>query len=639
MFQRIVGTLTTVRIVIAGFCCLGALGMAQGVLAAAGFDREVLARDDFDGKSTLRWTVRRADPQAASFDKRPGYLTITTQAGDIIGPNRTARNVHLTPAPNPIEGVVVTTCVDDFRPAEAWNQAGLLCYSDDDNYLKFTIESETGGRRKLVMIREISGIATVNTASDVNLDAARIWLRMELKRSNALFFASCDGEKFKLCGSLHIASGGRLNAPNSVGVLAVNGPESAAPRVDASFDFFEICRADSAQSPLAWTRDEAIHQLKLYPRDPYLQYVAMQLALREGRVPETDGFLRGMMRWQAGPGSSGARDVDLFSMFSGALAVQESLQLEEMGAGGGARPLGTRSAVGQESVAVADLDGPTIQSHPWKEMLAGRKPDISPLARSVPADFYFVHFQSVDKLFDVMGSTDLWGTQLLQQSVQSSANRPISAKIQRQLGLDVAPELRSLYAASIEAVAVSGSDLFLRDGSDVTLLFQLKQPAAFRAQMKMAEAAIARLTPGVKRTQVVVRGVGVDHLASPDGTIHVYSADPTPTLHVRSNSLVAIGRILGAIQEPIDAGGEIARLGDTDEFAYIRTLMPRGAIEEDGFVYLSDPFIRRMVGPEIKLTERRRRLCYNHLRMIGHAALMYATETGKTPQSISELVA
>ena len=48
--------------------------------------------------------------------------------------------------------------------------------------------------------------------------------------------------------------------------------------------------------------------------------------------------------------------------------------------------------------------------------------------------------------------------------------------------------------------------------------------------------------------------------------------------------------------------------------------MPRGAAEEDGFVYLSDPFIRRLVGPQLKLTERRRVLVYNHLRMIGHAA-------------------
>ena len=66
--------------------------------------------------------------------------------------------------------------------------------------------------------------------------------------------------------------------------------------------------------------------------------------------------------------------------------------------------------------------------------------------------------------------------------------------------------------------------------------------------------------------------------------------------------------------------------------------MPRGAAEEDGLVYLSDPFIRRLVGPQVKLTERRRVLVYNHLRMIGHACLMFRTEHGRAPKSLAELV-
>src|SRR5262249_25703632 len=85
--------------------------------------------------------------------------------------------------------------------------------------------------------------------------------------------------------------------------------------------------------------------------------------------------------------------------------------------------------------------------------------------------------------------------------------------------------------------------------------------------------------------------------------------------------------------------GKTTQLGDTAEFKYIRTLMPRGAGEEDGFVYLSDPFIRHMVSPQLKLTERHRLLAYNHLRMIGHAAQMYRTENGKAAASLEDLAA
>src|SRR5262249_6809470 len=69
------------------------------------------------------------------------------------------------------------------------------------------------------------------------------------------------------------------------------------------------------------------------------------------------------------------------------------------------------------------------------------------------------------------------------------------------------------------------------------------------------------------------------------------------------------------------------------------TLLPRGAAEEDSLIYLSDPFIRRLVGPQVKLTERRRVQVYNHLRMIGHAALMFRTEHGRAPRSLEELAA
>ncbi len=102
---------------------------------------------------------------------------------------------------------------------------------------------------------------------------------------------------------------------------------------------------------------------------------------------------------------------------------------------------------------------------------------------------------------------------------------------------------------------------------------------------------------------------------------------------MRTNSKAALEKILKTIAG--DKG--IPRLGETTEFKYIRTLMPRGDKREDGLVYLSDPFIRRLVGPELKLTEARRMLCYNHLRMIGHAAMLYRTQFGKAPKSLDEL--
>ena len=146
-------------------------------------------------------------------------------------------------------------------------------------------------------------------------------------------------------------------------------------------------------------------------------------------------------------------------------------------------------------------------------------------------------------------------------------------------------------------------------------------------------AAAEKSRPDAVRSTGKIGEVEYVSIATPDRAIHVFSAYPKPNLHVRSNSKAALEKILKTIAGDKDA----PRLGDTTEFKYIRTLMPRGDKREDGLIYLSDPFIRKLVGPELKLTEARRMLCYNHLRMIGHAAMLYRTQYGKPAKSLEEL--
>jgi hypothetical protein len=213
----------------------------------------------------------------------------------------------------------------------------------------------------------------------------------------------------------------------------------------------------------------------------------------------------------------------------------------------------------------------------------------------------------------------------------------VGERLKRQLAVETDPRTRPFYDLVVDEVALTGSDPFVREGSDVTLLFRVKQPLFFRERMDgfIEEAAKAR--PDARRETGEYLGVEYVQLQTPERDISVVSAYPEPGLHVRSNSLAAFRRVVEAVKGR-DAGGRaVRRLGDTPEFAYMRTLMPRGDAREDGFVYLSDPFVRRLVGPVVKLTERRRLLCYNHLRMIGHAALLFRTERGRAPKSLEEL--
>ena len=234
-------------------------------------------------------------------------------------------------------------------------------------------------------------------------------------------------------------------------------------------------------------------------------------------------------------------------------------------------------------------------------------------------------------------TSDLWSTHLFSQSQQEAHSQLVGERLKRQLALETTGLLRPFYDAVVEEVGVTGSDLFMREGSDVTVLFRFGKAPIFKTQMAAFLEKAQKSQPDAHRSSGECLGVPYEHVSSPDRTVYVFSAYPEENLHVRTNSLAALERVLAAIRGKDGQGQSVTRLGDTSEFAYIRTLMPRGAAEEDGFIYLSDPFIRRMVGPQVKLTARRRTLCYNHLRMIGHASLLYRTEHGRVPSTLQEL--
>lgn len=379
----------------------------------------------------------------------------------------------------------------------------------------------------------------------------------------------------------------------------------------------------------AWTLDEVMQQIAFAREDSYLQYVVMQLARNANRMNDVAA------QFNRPSPNGGEERVDLFGLFSGALAIQESLQMDSMRG----QPVGKAAAGGKgQPTKVSDLKGPEVKSHPWSEMLAaqqrrGKKSEATPLALCVPEDQFYLEFRSLTKFLEATESGDLWGTHLVHQATRSSTSQQASERLKRQLAVQTDPLVRPFYDMVVQEVAITGSDLFFREGSDVTLLFQVKQPDVFRLRMDGFLDAAVNSRPDAVRSAGKIDGIDYVSVTTPDRAIHAFSAYPRPGLHVRSNSKPALESVLAAITGKPGA----KRLGEATEFQYVRTLMPRGAKEEDGFIYLSDPFIRRLVGPELKLTERRRMLCYNHLRMIGHATMLHRTQFAVQAKSLEEL--
>ncbi|MDX2108001.1 MAG: hypothetical protein SFY67_16510 [Candidatus Melainabacteria bacterium] len=363
----------------------------------------------------------------------------------------------------------------------------------------------------------------------------------------------------------------------------------------------ELRPQKSKPATYKWTLDQLKKWCDFNPNDPAIQYIQLRLltefdpeSLLETRSNPRPQFFRHPV------------STNLFRIFSGAMAVQESLQLDAMlpdqGEEQGAewmQPNQSTTPKHNKPVPISQLDAPMIESHPWRSMLKGKSPYVSKLAQLVPQDFYLVESGSTSKLMQFLSTSTSWQEYFSVNSFQDGTDKQTIEVVKKQLALGE-EQMRLLESSDVEETVVTGSDLYLGDGSDITVMVLASPELIAQINSTSPSCAIA--------------------------------ANPRPDLHIRSNSQTALDLILKSIESPTDA------LGASDEFRYVRSLMPWCQEEEDVFVYFSDAFVRRLVGPNLRIAQRRRLVCYSHLRMIAHEVMLYCSEHDKAPISIDELI-
>src|SRR5262249_24256216 len=139
--------------------------------------------ESFNGKLRLRWTVLRPDEKRYSLRKNKGKLTITTQRGTIhADADRTeikAKNLFLLNNPYGRNAdFEVSVCVSNFTPKESYQQGGLICYDDDDNYIKFVYEYSASKMAACLGIVSETDAKSKIEHVDPPADAKTVWLRL-----------------------------------------------------------------------------------------------------------------------------------------------------------------------------------------------------------------------------------------------------------------------------------------------------------------------------------------------------------------------------------------------------------------------------------------------------------------------------
>lgn len=315
--------------------------------------------------------------------------------------------------------------------------------------------------------------------------------------------------------------------------------------------------------------------------------------------------------------------TELMDTTTGALSIQEALQMD--------RPLLLRAAREKASVPIGTLKPPRSAPHPWDDLLRqlGTTAPAEPLAAMVPAEFYYLRAADLDVLFQLSDQIDAWATPLVGALDRQAAEHDLAGRYETQLGLARTALSRALGKEVVAQVALVGSDPYLREGSDVSVIFQVKQRALFEAGLAGTLATRAREHGSVAATTTAYQGVDVKIMTSPDGAVRQHRATVGDT-EIVSNSLGAVKRILDAIK------GKRPRLADEKDFAY---LMARDAgVRGDALGFMGDRFVGEVVGPRQKVLEARRQIALAELMTPGFAALLHGFLTGKSPTSVDELV-
>ncbi|MBF0501426.1 MAG: hypothetical protein HQM09_14900 [Candidatus Riflebacteria bacterium] len=360
------------------------------------------------------------------------------------------------------------------------------------------------------------------------------------------------------------------------------------------------------------------------PGESVYSYVLLQLHSRAetGVLPSVSDTVAPIQNM------SSAKRPNLFSLTTGALTVQETLQLERMTT--------TRTCAATATIPISQLEGPTIISHPFAEMIGAKQSRTLPIDALVPIEFYACHFTDMRRLVAFADLFDLWGANLVQILTNSATQSRVKEKIIDQLCLQVSGLVRLLGGRVIGDIAICGSDPFLSDGTDVTVIIDLKESMFFDLNANRLFRAAKRRVADVRRETITIAGIPVRAETSPDRRVFSFSCD-LDRYKVYSNSPRAIKQVIDTF------AGRHASLATADDLRYMRIVFPYDPAREGVFYYLSDMHLRNLVSPVFKIGRRRRIECINTLRMIQNAIAMRGMESGggtiASPPSIANLIA
>jgi hypothetical protein len=321
------------------------------------------------------------------------------------------------------------------------------------------------------------------------------------------------------------------------------------------------------------------------PGGAWFRHQAQEAATHHGatnRVEPPQAFGRG--------GRRGLDVEDSYDLFTGGRALSENLQLDRL--------MNVRET-GKETVDFASLQGITVQEMNWKTLVQGLKPETDPLAAFIPADQHALFFSSFTAMTQMLDEADTNGTPVLQLLEPRSEDSNTRGRYQTQLCLGLNELSRVVGPRVIDSIAFTGSDPYLRVGTDVAILFEAKNPELLKTFIGGQQRTSQQTNSEAKLVQGEIGGATYTGVVSPDRSVSSYLVATKNVVFV-SNSLKELERLMET------AAGKTPALSGQDEYIFFRHRYARNEKNETAFLVLSDPAIRRWCSPQWRIADSRR---------------------------------
>jgi hypothetical protein len=262
----------------------------------------------------------------------------------------------------------------------------------------------------------------------------------------------------------------------------------------------------------------------------------------------------------------------------------------------------------------------------------GLRPRTEPLAAHVPADLLYVHATDLREAVRLARDLETWAEPVALALERRPGRAGLAERYETLLAVERTGLAERLGHAASDGVALVLDDPFVREGTDLALVFHVRSRALLLGALGAFEERARAAHPGTEPRAITVRGHEVRSLVSPDGRVSRFQLDLGDVL-VLATSRELIERFVA-----VRAGSEppLARSGD---FRYLRGVYPFDPEAETAFVFVGDAFVARALSPRTRILESRRMAALADLQAVGFAQALHGLLEGRPAADTRALLA